>query len=157
MDVRFLPAGDTALVVEFGDRVERALSEQVLRLSARVRSGGLPGVVETVPTYRSLLVHYDPCVTESAKLQSTIAKLLEGNADDAPPARLWRIPACYAPSHAPDLGEVAERAGLSVDEVVRIHSSTRFHVYMVGFVPGFPYMGDLPASLSLPRRTDPRV
>lgn len=157
MDVRFLPAGDTALVVEFGDRVDRALSEQVLRLSARVRAAALPGVLETVPTYRSLLVHYDPRLTAGAKLQSTIAKLLKGNADDPAPARLWRIPACYAPGHAPDLAEVAERAGFSVDEVVRIHSGTRFHVYMVGFVPGFPYMGDLPASLSLPRRTDPRV
>src|SRR5688572_18954276 len=99
MDVRFLPAGDTALVVEFGDRVDRALSEQVLRLSARVRSAALPGVLETVPTYRSLLVHYDPRFTDSARLQSTIAKLLEGNADDAPAARLWRIPACYGPGH----------------------------------------------------------
>ena len=157
MDVRFLPAGDTALVVEFGDRVDRALSEGVLRLSARVRAAAVPGVVETVPTYRSLLVHYDPRVTDPTRLQAAVGKLLAERTDAASRARLWRIPACYAPVHAPDLDEVAERTGLSVDDVVRIHTSTRFHVYMVGFVPGFPYMGDLPQELTLPRRTDPRV
>jgi inhibitor of KinA len=157
MAVRFLPAGDTALVVEFGDRVERALSDGVLALSARVRAAGVTGVVETVPTYRSLLVHFDPRVTDGAKLQSTIRKLLENDAQAAAPVRLWRIPACYAASHAPDLPDVAERAGMSVEDAIRIHTGTRFHVYMVGFVPGFPYMGDLPPELALPRRTDPRV
>lgn len=157
MDVRFLLAGDTALIVEFGDRVDRALSDGVLALSARVRACAIPGVVETVPTYRSLLVHYDPRVTDSARIQTEIRKLLAEGGGEGAPARLWRIPACYAPHHAPDLQDVAERAGISVEEVVRIHSSTRFHVYMVGFVPGFPYMGDLPPPLTLPRRTDPRV
>src|SRR5688572_33386782 len=131
MDVRFLLAGDTALVVEFGDRVDRTLSDGVLALSARVRTSAVAGVVETVPTYRSLLVHYDPRVTDSARLQSEIKKLLAEGETQAAPARLWRIPACYAPRHAPDLEDVAEQAGMSVDEVVRIHSSTRFHVYMV--------------------------
>ena len=157
MDVRFLLAGDTALVVEFGDRVDRALSDGVLRLSARVRACAIPGVVETVPTYRSLLVHYDPRVTDSTRLEAAIKELLQENADHPPAARVWRIPACYAANYAPDLEDVAQHAGLSVDEIVRIHSTTRFHVYMVGFVPGFPYMGDLPASLVLPRRIDPRV
>src|SRR5687767_12999474 len=102
MDVRFLLAGDTALVVEFGDRVDRALSDAVLALSARVRAAGLPGVVETVPTYRSLLVHYDPRTTGGARLQTELKKLLADDTGAAPPARLWRIPACYAPVHAPD-------------------------------------------------------
>lgn len=150
-------AGDTALVVEFGDRIERGLSDGVLALSARVRAGAVPGVVETVPTYRSLLVHFDPRVTDDKKVQSAIRKLMGEGAGAAPPARLWRIPACYDASHAPDLEEVAERAGMSMEDVIRIHSGTRFHVYMVGFVPGFAYMGDLPQSLALPRRTDPRV
>jgi KipI family sensor histidine kinase inhibitor len=157
MDVRFLPAGDTALVVEFGDRVDRELSDAVLRLSARVRAAAVPGVVETVPTYRSLLVHYDPSLTGAARLQTAIEKMLAERAAEGARARLWRIPACYAPMHAPDLAEVAERTGLTVEDIVRIHTGTRFHVYMVGFVPGFPYMGDLPPELALPRRTDPRV
>ncbi len=157
MNVRFLAAGDTAVVVEFGDRIDRHLSERVLRLSSRMRAANLPGVVETVPTFRSLLVHYDPLATDSASLTAAIEKLLDSSRGEPQPVKLWRIPACYEASHAPDLAEVAQRTGLGTAEVVRLHSSTRYHVYMIGFVPGYPYMGDLPVQLVLPRRADPRV
>lgn len=157
MTVRFLPAGDTALTVEFGNGIDRALNDSVLRLSARVRAAQLPGVVETVPTFRSLMVHYDPLATDSANLTAALENLLDSSRGEAQPVKLWRIPACYAASHAPDLAAVAQRTGLSAAEIVRLHSSTRYHVYMIGFVPGFPYMGDLPAPLVLPRRADPRV
>ena len=155
--MRFLPAGDSAVIVEFGDRIDRLLSERVLRLSALVRAAKLPGVIETVPTFRSLMVHYDPFATDSASLTAALENLLDSGRSDAKPVTLWRIPACYAASHAPDLAGVAQRTGLSTAEVVGLHSGTRYHVYMIGFVPGFPYMGDLPAPLSLPRRADPRV
>jgi len=145
------------VIVEFGDRIDRGVSERVLRLSALVRTANLPGVVETVPTFRSLLVHYDPLATDGASLTVAIENLLDSSRDAAQPVKLWRIPACYAASHAPDLVQVAQQTGLSAAEVVRLHSSMRYHVYMIGFVPGFPYMGDLPVPLSLPRRADPRV
>jgi len=157
VNVRFLPAGDTAVIVQFGDRIDRGVNERVLRLSAQVRAANLAGVVETVPTFRSLLVHYDPLATDSASLTVAIENLLDDSRGEAQPVKLWRIPACYAASHAPDLEEVAQRTGLSTAEIVRLHGSTRYHVYMIGFVPGFPYMGDLPAPLTLPRRADPRV
>jgi inhibitor of KinA len=157
VSVRFLPAGDTAVIVEFGDRIDRVVSDRVLRLSALVRAANLPGVVETVPTFRSLMVHYDPLATTSANLNAALEELLDSSRGEAKPVKLWRIPACYAASHAPDLAEVAQRTGLSAAEVVRLHSGTRFHVYMIGFVPGFPYMGDLPELLALPRRIDPRI
>ena len=157
MDVRFLVSGDTAVVVEFGDRIDRELSDRVLRLSRLVRASNTPGLVETVPTYRSLMVHYDPLRTDSASLIAAIENLIESSSAAGQQAKLWRIPACYAESHAPDLAEVAERAGLSPEEVVRLHTDTCLHVYMVGFAPGFPYMGDLPEPLVLPRRTDPRI
>ena len=157
MSVRFLVSGDTALVVEFGDRVEREMSDRVLRLSRLVRASATAGVVETVPTYRSLMVQYDPLITDHASLIAAIEKLIDSSAAAEQQAKLWRIPACYAESHAPDLAQVAERVGLSPEEVVRLHTEARLHVYMVGFVPGFPYMGDLPEPLVLPRRTDPRI
>ena len=157
MNVRFLPAGDTAVIVEFGDSIDRHLSDRVLRLSALVRAANLPGVVETVPTFRSLMVHYEPLATDSASLTAAIENLLDSSSGEPKPVKLWRIPACYAISHAPDLAEVAQRTGLSAAEVVRVHSGTRFHIYMLGFVPGYPYMGDLPDPLVLPRRTDPRI
>jgi inhibitor of KinA len=157
MDVRFLPAGDAALVVELGDRIERALSERVLRLSGRVRAARIAGVIEAVPTFRSLMLHYDPVATSAARLTEQLHALIAFDETGAQRRRLWRIPACYDESCAPDLAEVAQRTGLSPAEVVTRHTGTRFYVYMIGFVPGYAYMGDLPAELQLSRRVDPRV
>ena len=155
--MRFLSAGDRALVVEFGDHIDRALSEEVLRLAASLRAVELLGVVETVPTFRSLMVHYDPLVTSRAELEGAIASLLDRAPEPRAAATLWRVPVCYQDEFAPDLPEVARLTRLAPGEVVTLHSSVRYHVYMLGFLPGFPYMGDLPAALALPRRADPRV
>jgi inhibitor of KinA len=157
MKVRFLPAGDTAMVVEFGRDIDRALSERVVRLSDRLRALAPHGLVETVPTFRSLAVHYDPTTTSADAMTQTIHGLLTDDARQTASTRLWRVPACYDGGYAPDLAEVAERAGLRPEQVVDLHAATQFHIYMVGFMPGFPYMGDLPAALNLPRRADPRV
>lgn len=157
MTVRFLACGDTAVTVEFGERIDRVVNEAVLRLDAFVRAANLPGVVETVPTFRSLTVHYDPLATDNAALIPAIEKLIDGGRGETKQSKRWRVPACYATSHAPDLAEVAHRTGLSADEIVRLHSGTRFHIYMLGFAPGYPYMGDLPEAMVLPRRTDPRT
>jgi inhibitor of KinA len=157
MTVRFLAAGDRALVVEFGDQVDRALSDDVLRLDAVIRSGGLNGVVETVPTFRSLMVHYDPLLTTSGELERAITELLNRKSGAHAGATLWRVPVCYEGEFARDLEEVARLTGLTPADVVALHSGRRYHVYMLGFLPGFPYMGDLPPELALPRRADPRV
>jgi inhibitor of KinA len=154
---RFLPAGDTAVVVEFGDVIDRALSARVLQFSDRIRAANIAGLIETVPTIRSVLVHYDPLVTSGAVVTEKLGALIGASAVSARRRRRWRIPVCYAPSCGPDLAEVAERTGLSQDEIVTRHAQTQFHVYMIGFVPGYAYMGDLPKELQLPRRTDPRV
>jgi inhibitor of KinA len=157
LTLRFLPAGDRGLVVEFGDTVDRGLSGAVLQLQSALRAAALPGVVETVPTFRSLMVYFDPLATGRAALERLIEGLAERPAETAATRTLWRLPACYEPEFAPDLAEVAERTGLSPAEVVELHAGTRFHVYMIGFLPGFPYLGDLPPQLALPRRADPRV
>jgi KipI family sensor histidine kinase inhibitor len=157
MKVRFLSAGDRALVVEFGDRVDRAVSERVLRLDAMIRSDPPVGIVETVPTFRSLTIYYDPLLTSRAELQHAIKPLLDLGDNARPGARLWHVPVCYEGEFAPDLEEVARLTGLTSNDVVALHSGTRFHVYMLGFLPGFPYMGDLPPQLALPRRADPRL
>ncbi len=157
MNVRFLSVGDRALTVEFGDTIDRALSREVLRLDRVIRAERLPGVVETVPTFRSLTLHYDPMMTSRADLERAITGLLDQREAAAVAARLWRIPVCYAGEYAPDLDEVARRTGLAAGDVVALHSGVRYHVYMLGFLPGFPYMGDLPPPLALPRRADPRV
>jgi inhibitor of KinA len=155
--MRFLPVGDRALTIEFGDRIDRGLSRDVLRLDHIIRAAPPQGVVETVPTFRSLLVHYDPLVTSRADLERAISGLTAGEQDGAAAARLWRIPVCYEGRFAPDLGDVAQSTGLAPAEIVALHRSVRYHVYMLGFLPGFPYMGDLPPQLALPRRANPRV
>ena len=157
MKVRFLSAGDRALVIEFGDTVDRELSERVLGLNAIIRSRPPAGIIETVPTFRSLTVYYDPLLTSGTELQRSIGALLEVADSRRSGARLWRVPVCYEGEFAPDLADVARLTGLTPGEVVALHSGTRFHVYMLGFLPGFPYMGDLPAQLELPRRADPRL
>src|SRR5271169_2771468 len=157
MPVRFLSVGDRALVVEFGDAIDRGLSREVLRLDRVLRAAPPAGVVETVPTFRSLMVHYDPLSTSRADLEHVITGLLDRDEGADANARLWHIPVCYEAEFAPDLAEAARLTGLSPGNVVTLHSATRYHVYMLGCLPGFPYLGDLPAALALPRRADPRV
>jgi inhibitor of KinA len=155
--VRFLSAGDRALIVEFGHDIDRALSERVLGLDSVIAANSPRGVVETVPTFRSLMVYYDPLLTSRKQLEAAIAALLDPKKGRRSGASLWRVPVCYEGEFAPDLAEVARLTGLTECKVVALHSGTRFHVYMLGFLPGFPYMGDLPDELSLPRRADPRL
>lgn len=155
--VRFLPLGDAALAVEFGDAIDRATSARVLRLAGEVAALE-EGVVELVPTFRSLLVQYDPLQGSAARIEAAIrARLDDATAPTESPARLWRLPACYEPAFAPDLADVARRADLAEAEVARLHAETTFHVYLVGFAPGFPYMGDVPPALRFPRRAEPRI
>lgn len=155
--MKLLAHGDTALAVEFGDGIDRAVSARVLALGERVAQAALPGVVELVPTFRSLMVHYDPLQTSHAELAPRLAALCHRLEDVRAASRHWRIPVCYDPAFGLDLREVAERTGLSTDEVVASHCGTEYHVYMIGFTPGYPYMGDLPAQLALPRRENPRT
>jgi KipI family sensor histidine kinase inhibitor len=155
--VKFLPSADSAVIVEFGDRIDRAVSDQVLGLAALIRAADIAGVVEVVPSFRSLMVQYDPLRTSSAELIGAIQTLLTSKAALDRKRRLWRVPVCYESDFAPDLESVARQTKLAPEEVVALHSGTRYHVYMIGFVPGFPYMGDLAEALVLPRRADPRI
>jgi allophanate hydrolase subunit 1 len=118
-----LPAGDTALVVEFGDSVDRRLSLRVLALARRLDGARLDGVVETVPTFRSLMVHFDPLVISADALIARIAELMPPAQLGDAAGRLWRLPACYDASAAPDLGDVAASTGLTPTQVIERHSS----------------------------------
>jgi len=156
-EFKFLPGGDTALVVEFGDRVDRASSGHVVALAQKLRDLGLAGIVEMVPTFRSLMVHYDPVQLAQADLKARIAPLIDGMAASEQAGRRWRIPVCYDESLGLDLVDVAKRTGLTVSEVIERHSGAAHHVYMMGFLPGLPYLGGLPAAFDLPRRENPRL
>ena len=153
----FLASGDTALVVEFGDRVDQRLSGLVVALAHRLEQAAIPGVVEMMPNFRSLMVHYDSVELPQAELKRRLTPLLEGLEATGGIGRRWRIPACYHESLGVDLIEVAERMKLSPTEVIERHSATTFHVYMMGFLPGLPYLGGLPPEFGLPRRENPRI
>jgi len=154
---RFLTAGDTALVVEFGDQVDRAVSDRVIALAEAVAARAIPGVVELVPTFRSLMVHYDPLRVGHDELEAAISPLLGEVGAIEHRDRLFTLPVSYGGVLGPDLEEVAERTGLAPAEVIRLHSAVTYHVYAIGFLPGYPYMGDGPQELSLPRRETPRL
>lgn len=154
---RLLPAGDTALVIEFGDRIDRELSALVLALAKRLDEAKFDGVIECVPTFRSLMVHYEPLMLPYAALAARIGTLLQGLRASETAGRLWRLPVCYDASVAPDLADVAARANLTPAQVIERHSAVVYHVYMLGFLPGQPYLGDVPVELALPRRDVPRT
>jgi inhibitor of KinA len=155
-DFKVLTAGDTALVVEFGETVDRKLSTFVLALARGLDDLRLDGIVETVPTFRSLMVHYDPLVIPAAALVARIEGLMAGLPIAEFVSREWRLPVCYDAELAPDLADVAARTGLTPAQVIERHSAVAYHVYMLGFLPGLAYMGDVPAELALSRRETPR-
>lgn len=153
---RFLDAGETALVVEFGRSIDAAINARVLALDAALSDRRTPGLLEQVPTYRSLMLHYDPLVLSRAALIALVLDCLSVPGPAPGARRLWTLPACYDPEFAVDLGHVATTCGLSPDHVIAAHSGAEYRVYMYGFAPAWAYLGGLPAALTLPRRTSPR-
>ena len=169
MTPRFLAAGDTALTIEFGDKAELELSLRIQELYRRVVDAVVPGIVEVVPTLRSLTVHYDPCRTSAARLRVALLPHVMEVAAEAPEdldvngvepslaTRRWSIPACYDPSCGPDVEGIAAACGLAPWQVTALHACVSYRVLMLGFMPGHPYIGDLPPPLRLPRRATPRT
>jgi inhibitor of KinA len=155
---RFLPAGDRALVVELGDGIDVATNARTRALAVAIDLRHLPGIVETVPTYRSLLIHYDPLQLSMTALASQIAILEEHLGEIVlPPSRRVEIPTVYGGEFGPDMPDVVAHTGLTEDEVVSIHASTDYLVYMMGFITGFPYLGGMSASIATPRLSTPRT
>ena len=156
--MRFLPAGDLALSVELGEEISAEVNTRVRALEYLVDQKALPGVVETVPSYRSLLVYYDPSVVGYDALCAQLATLAEQATTTAmPPAREVELPCCYEGQLGTDLEAAAARLGLSVDDLVRLHAGAEYLVYFIGFTPGLPYMTGAPERLTIPRLDTPRV
>lgn len=154
---RILPAGDTAIVIEFGDSIDRNINSQVLALAHRLNQEPIKGLIEYVPTFRSLMLHYDPLSLPASSLTAHIVKLMRDLQSRQISGRIWHLPVCYDARFAADLDQVASRTGLTPAQVVEAHSAVTYHVYMLGFLPGMAYLGDLPASLVLPRLPTPRL
>lgn len=156
-DYKVMSAGDTALVVDFGNRIEQSVSERVVALGQSLSERKIPGISEIVPTIRSLIIYYEPLLASSQTLHALIDDTMANLPVIESTGRVWQVPICYDPSLAPDLAYVAQACGLTEAKVVDLHSSIRYHVYMLGFLPGLAYLGDLPDTLALPRRESPRL
>ena len=156
MPPRYLPAGESALVVEFGTTTDPALHAQVLALDATLTAAPIEGIAETVPTYRSMMIHFDPRVLTGAALEEALRSLASGEVPRREPKR-WTLPACYDAPHAEDLAELAGLVGLSPEKVADLHVSADFTVVMYGFAPGFVFLAGLPPELTVSRRQTPRA
>jgi KipI family sensor histidine kinase inhibitor len=153
---RYLDAGEAALSVEFGDSVDPAINARVLALDAALRECAPQGVMECAPTYRSLMVHYEPLVLRRDALVALLESLMRDDAVVFAPKARWTIPCCYDPALAEDILVAAQALGLSIDELATLHASADYRAYMYGFAPGWCYLGGLPERLALPRRAAPR-
>ncbi len=150
--------GDRALLVELGDEISPLVNKKVRELFLCLNDSQVEGVVEAVPGYRSLLIIYDPLKITSSILQGKLNKLHTTiDRSEIPKPRTLEIPVVYGGECGPDLNWVAEYHKLSPEEVVRFHTGTTYQVYMIGFTPGFAYMGQLPEAIATPRRETPRT
>lgn len=158
LPTRMLPSGDTAITVEFGRDISDESNRRVLALDRKLTQTPIAGIVETVPTYRSLLVHYDPETIGFAALSDQLATLVQSADDSESTAkRHWRIPVCYGGEHGIDLDDAARTLNMTPDALVARHAAGNYRVAMIGFTPGWSYLSGLDPALAMPRRQAPRL
>ena len=150
------PLGDSAILIQLGDAIDPTLNARVHALSVLLQT--IPAITETVPAYCTVLVHYDPLATTYNQIKNLIEEkisLLDESTHR--PSRRLEIPVLYGNASGPDLEPAAATLALSPSELIRLHSEREYTVYMMGFTPGFPYMGILDERLTLPRLSTPRT
>ncbi|HEX2828811.1 MAG TPA: 5-oxoprolinase subunit PxpB [Burkholderiales bacterium] len=154
--MRFASCGDAALTVELGATPNLLLTRSLAGLHDLLRRAPPPGFIESVPGLTSLTLLFDPDVTSRAALEQDVRRRIAGSNASSARAREWHFPVCYEGELAPDLAEVARACGLTERQAIAAHTSRSYVVYLLGFSPGFPYLGDIDAALALPRRAVPR-
>jgi KipI family sensor histidine kinase inhibitor len=155
---RFRITGDQGLLVEYGDVIDLDVNRKVRSMAIVLEKNIPAGVKEIIPTYRSLLIVYDPLMTNPTLLTETLILLEESLPGiEIPPPGTVNIPVCYGGEFGPDIEFVAESHQITVDEVIRLHTEPEYPIYMIGFTPGFPFLGGLPEVLHTPRLETPRT
>lgn len=160
--MRFAPLGDQAVMITLGTSIDEPTHRLVRSVVSRLRAAAPAAMTDLVPAFASVAVHYEPAIVGGdrpyARFVETLeAALAEGSMADGPTPRTIEIPVCYEGELAPDLEEVARRHGLSASDVVELHTAGEYLVYMIGFMPGFAYLGGLSPRLATPRRASPRT
>lgn len=154
----FLPLGDSAVVVRLGQEIEPASQRSVRQFMRALEADSVPGLIECVPAFTSVTVFYNALDTSYENLVHHLQRVHQQSVEEISEApKVVEVPVCYGGAYGPDLAFVAEHNGLSESEVIRIHASAPYLVYMIGFAPGFPYLGGVPPTIATPRRKSPRL
>ena len=157
-DIRILTAGDSALLIEFGKEINPETKRKITAIVQLMREQHIEGIVDVIPAFCSLLINYDPRVLSYEELKERMENLLKMETKtETTRKRIFEIPVCYGGKYGPDIDNIAEHAGLSVNEVIKIHSSKDYLIYMLGFLPGFTYLGGLDERIHTPRLASPRL
>lgn len=155
---RILPSGDCAVLVEFSDIINEDANRKIRALYDNIQKEKIQGIVDLVPAFCSLLVSYDPKLIPYRSLCTKLEECLNKSGSvESKQKKVVSIPVCYEGEYAPDIQFVAEHAGLSIEEVIKIHTSKEYLIYMLGFQPGFPYLGGLDERIFTPRLSTPRT
>lgn len=155
---KILTAGDSALLIEFEQKIAPEINAQITAFVHLLKEQHIEGVTDLIPAFASLLINYDPRVIGYKDLKARIEELLKIEvSEEAGDARVFEIPVCYGGEYGPDIANIAENAGLSEQEVIDIHCSKDYLIYMLGFLPGFVYLGGLDERIHTPRLANPRI
>jgi len=158
---RIFPLGDQALTIELGDKIDRNINQKCVLLAKHLYQQNLKAVKDIVPAYTTVSVIYDPFLVNTSAynfMKAEVEQVISTcNWNDEINSRKIEIPVCYHPSLAPDLEELAAAKNISVDDVIHLHSNQSYHVYMIGFLPGFPYMGTVDEKIATPRKQKPHL
>jgi len=160
LNIRLLPSGEQAMVIEFGDKIDREINIKVHRLSKLLADLKDDRIIEIVPTYRSLLVQFDLTRINREELAGIVHKSLDSIKDgeeDSSPKKIVYVPVCYGGEFGPDMDFVMEHTRLPAEEIIAIHTGTAYLVYMLGFTAGFPYLGGMSEKIATPRLKTPRT
>ena len=158
MKPRIVPLGDSAVLVQLGDEIDLTINQRVHTLANLITASPVNGIIETVPAYATLLVHYDSLSLSFTQIKHILReKLAQIRENESRQPRLVEVPVRYGGELGPDLESVASQLGLHIEDVIRIHSGKIYTVYMMGFTPGYPYMGKLDDALIMPRLETPRT
>lgn len=155
---KYLISGDSAINMEFGNEISQDINRKIRAVTILIEKRQIRGINELVPTYRSLMVHYNPLLIGYEKLVNILKEIEENTKNiDLPWPQVIEIPVLYGGDYGPDIENVANHNGLTVHELIKIHTSVEYLIYMLGFTPGFPYLGGMDKRIATPRLKSPRT